>query len=230
MKPYRHIFFDLDHTLWDYDTNAAMALYELFDQHQFHNSGMQKENFVNHFFEVNDELWSLYNRSQIQREDIRERRFATVFERLKVKPAIVPQHFDAEYVGLCPTKKAVFEGAHEVLDYLKSKYCLHIITNGFDDVQERKLNSAGLRNYFDVIVTSENSGSRKPSVEIFEMALGRSGASLAESIMIGDNLESDILGARNFGMDHVWFNPGKLKATIPPTYEISALAELRNLL
>ena len=231
MKNYQHVFFDLDHTLWDYDTNAVAALHELYDHYRFaHISHFDKDSFVHHFFEVNNELWSLYNRHQLQREEIRERRFATVFERLKVKIDIPPQQFDFEYVELCPTKEAVFEGAHDILDYLKGRYKLHIITNGFDDVQTIKMKSAKLDHYFDVIVTSENSKSRKPAAAIFHNALERSGARLEESLMIGDNLESDIQGARDFGMDHVWFNPAKMKSDFPPTYEIQTLNQLRNLL
>ncbi|KOF03779.1 hypothetical protein OB69_04230 [Roseivirga seohaensis subsp. aquiponti] len=231
MKNYQHIFFDLDHTLWDYDTNAMTALHELYDHYRFeHITHFDKDTFVQHFFQVNNELWSLFNKHQIQREQIRERRFATIFERLNAKLDIIPQQLDCEYVELCPTKEAVFEGAHDVLDYLKERYQLHIITNGFDDVQTIKMKSAKLDHYFDVIVTSENSNSRKPSAPIFEQALQRAGAKLNESIMIGDNLESDIQGARNFGMDHIWFNPTKLTSDFPPTYEIQMLSQLRNLL
>ncbi|MGW8121505.1 YjjG family noncanonical pyrimidine nucleotidase [Roseivirga echinicomitans] len=231
MKNYKHIFFDLDHTLWDYDTNAQLALHELYDHYKFEQHvPFNKDTFVQSFFEVNNELWSLFNRHQIQREHIRERRFATIFERLKTKIHIIPQQLDFEYVELCPTKSAVFEGAHDILDYLKERYQLHIITNGFDDVQTIKMKSAKLDHYFDVIVTSENSMSRKPSAPIFEQALQRTGAILNESIMIGDNLESDIQGARDFGMDHVWFNPTKQTSDFPPTYEIQMLSQLRNLL
>uniref|UniRef100_UPI00404849BD YjjG family noncanonical pyrimidine nucleotidase n=1 Tax=Roseivirga sp. TaxID=1964215 RepID=UPI00404849BD len=231
MKKYKHIFFDLDHTLWDYDANAALALHELYDQYEISKiADCTKEQFVAQFFEVNESIWDLYNKHQIERAHIRERRFATIFDRLNIRLHIPPQQFDIEYVDLCPTKENVFEGTHDILNYLKEDYRLHIITNGFDDVQFTKMKCAKIDHYFDVVVTSENSKSRKPAPEIFELALSKSGAALYESIMIGDNLDSDILGARNFGMDHVWFNPEKKLSQIPPTYEIEALYQLRNLL
>lgn len=231
LKKYNHIFFDLDHTLWDYDANAALALHELYDHYEFSRiSDCSKEQFVNLFFEVNQSIWDLYNRHAIERSYIRETRFATIFDKLNIKLAIAPQQFDIEYVELCPRKENVFDGAHEILEYLKADYQLHVITNGFDDVQYTKMKSAKIDHYFDVVVTSENSNSRKPAPEIFQLALAKSGAHLSESIMIGDNLDSDILGARNFGMDHIWFNPERKISPIPPTFEIQALHQLRNLL
>jgi putative hydrolase of the HAD superfamily len=231
LKKYNHIFFDLDHTLWDYDVNAGLALHELFDHYDFPKvTDCTKEQFVSLFFEVNHAIWDLYNEHKIDRAYIRETRFATIFEQLNIKLNITPQQFDIEYVLLCPQKENVFEGAHDILDYLRENYQLHIITNGFDDVQYTKMKSAKIDHYFDVVITSENSNSRKPAPEIFQLALSQSGAALGESIMIGDNLISDIMGARDFGMDHVWFNPEKKQTLIPPTYEIQALHQLRSLL
>lgn len=231
MSKYKHVFFDLDHTLWDYDTNASQALFELYDQHSLSRiNRFGKEELANTFFEVNYELWDLYNAGKIHRPDIRKHRFPTIFERLGAAVADLPPTLEMEYIALAPTKSATFENAHHVLTHLKEKYELHVITNGFDDIQSTKLKSSSLDQYFDVIVTSETTAYRKPDKEIFELAMNRAGASLEESIMIGDNLESDIQGAINVGMDHVWFNPTKVSTEATVQHEIENLIALKSIL
>lgn len=231
MRNYKHIFFDLDHTLWDYDANAREALYELYDRYGFGQLGLfEKELLADTFFEVNEGLWDLYNQSKIQRRDIRERRFPAIFQKLDASLEHMPYRIEEEYIALSPTKSKTFDAAHEVLDYLSQQYKLHIITNGFDDIQATKLSSSQLDHYFDVVVTSESSKMRKPDPRIFELALDKSKARLEESIMIGDNLDSDIAGAINTGMDHVWFNPGNIATDREVQYEIQNLIELKSIL
>ncbi len=231
MSKYKHIFFDLDHTLWDYDTNASEALFELFDKHQLDKlDRFDKKDLAKTFFEVNYDLWDLYNVGAIQRPDIRERRFPTIFERLGANRADVPPNFEIEYVSLAPTKSATFDGAHDILEYLSVKYELHVITNGFDDIQTIKLESSNMDRFFDVIITSETTAYRKPDKEIFELAMDRAGAQLEHSMMIGDNLESDIKGAINVGMDHVWFNPEGNDGRLTVQHEIQNLIQLKGIL
>lgn len=231
MTKYKHIFFDLDHTLWDYDTNATEALGDLYDKHQFEELGLfGKPDLAKIFFEVNYELWDLYDQGRIQRAGIRDLRFKTIFERLGALPLHMPSNIENEYIALAPTKDKTFDQAHDVLDYLSGKYQLHIITNGFSDIQTTKMESARLTDYFDVIVTSETTAYRKPDKEIFELAMDRAKASLAESIMIGDNLSSDIAGAKNVGMDHVWFNPTNNSAKEHVQHEIENLIALKTIL
>lgn len=231
LSKYKHIFFDLDHTLWDYDTNASQSLFELFEKHRLDKlDRFSKEDLAKTFFEVNYDLWDLYNVGKIQRPDIRERRFPAIFERLGANRADVPLTFELEYVSLAPTKSGTFDGAHDILEYLSERYELHIITNGFDDIQATKLESSKLDHFFDVIITSETTAYRKPDKEIFELAMDRAGALLEQSIMIGDNLESDIRGAKNIGMDHVWFNPIKSTSQDSIQHEIQNLIELKSIL
>ncbi len=231
MSKYKHVFFDLDHTLWDYDANATDSLYELYERYDFYSLGVfGKSDLARTFFEVNYELWDLYNEHKIHRADIRKRRFPAIFERLGAMVEDMPKNLETEYVALCPTKDKTFKHAHAVLDYLSGKYNLHVITNGFDDIQETKLKSSGIRAYFDVIVTSETANNRKPSKEIFELALNLSNAQVQESIMIGDNLGSDIQGAINVGMDHIWFNPHGTKTDKPIQHEIENLLQLKTIL
>lgn len=231
MRAYQHIFFDLDHTLWDYEANAAEALFELYDQHDLGKKGMfSKAELVRTFFEVNDMLWDAYNHHRIQRKDLRERRFPTIFKRLGLPIEKRPKSIETDYIALAPTKSAVFEDAHEVLDYLAGKYELHIITNGFNDIQGTKMASSGISHYFKEIITSETASFRKPDPRIFQLAMDRSGAMSTHSLMIGDNLKADIGGARNFGMDQVFFNPKRFAHTEKVTYEITRLKELKTML
>lgn len=231
MKTYQHIFFDLDHTLWDYEGNAGEALEELYDHYDLGTKGMfTKAEFIRTFFEVNDMLWDDYNHHRIQRKDLRERRFPTIFKRLGLPMDLRPKHIEREYIALSPTKDKVFDYAHELLDYLSTRYELHIITNGFNDIQSTKMSSSKIDHYFKAIVTSETAGFRKPDPRIFQLALDMSGAVVGHSLMVGDNLKADIGGARDFGMDQVFFNPGRKSHTALVTYEVAGLKELMNLL
>lgn len=231
MSLYQHVFFDLDHTLWDYDANASEALFELYDKYRFEELGtFSKEELVNTFFEVNYELWDLYNYHRISRADIRKRRFPRIFQRLSTGLEHLPAALEMEYIALAPTKSRVFPHSHEVLDYLKSKYQLHVITNGFDDIQATKIASSQFQDYFGHIITSESSKSRKPNPKIFEVAFELTGADEFNSIMIGDNLNSDIAGAKRMGMDYVWFNPQKIETNVDVQREISNLLELKTIL
>jgi putative hydrolase of the HAD superfamily len=231
LKTYQHIFFDLDHTLWDYEGNAGEALQELYDHHDLGTKGMfSKAELIRTFFDVNDMLWDDYNHHRIQRKDLRERRFPTIFKRLGLPLELRPKNIENEYIALSPTKDKVFDHAHELLDYLSTRYELHIITNGFNDIQSTKMASSKIDHYFKAIITSETAGFRKPDPRIFQLALDMSGAVVSDSLMIGDNLRADIGGARDFGMDQVFFNPGRKSHTAQVTYEVARLKELMSLL
>ena len=231
MTKYKHLFFDLDHTLWDYDTNAAESLTELHYHHQLEErSGFSAEQLVNAFIKANELLWNDYNLSKIGREDIRKNRFPMIYQMLDADLETLPEGIEDQYITLCPSKSATFPFAHQVLDDLKGRYQLHLITNGFDDIQSTKMKSAGLADYFDLIVTSETAGFRKPETGIFEFALNQTGARRRDSLMIGDNLVADIGGARNYGIDQVFFNPKRISHNDLVTFEISSLNELVSFL
>lgn len=231
MSTYKHIFFDLDHTLWDYDANATVSLTELYHAHGMSGYGrFSVEQMVDKFFEVNTELWELYNAHKIGKDDIRAMRFPRIFEKMNVPLSFIPNGFEDEYVALCPTKTKTFPNAHDTLAYLKEKYKLHIITNGFNSIQKCKLESAGLAQYFETVVTSESSEARKPHPKIFEFAFQLTGATPNDSLMIGDNLTSDIAGAINVKMDHIWFNPQKKRSNIEIDQEVVNLLSLKDLL
>ncbi len=232
---YQSVFFDLDHTLWDYDKNAEDTLVALYDKHDLSQLGARSAgDFVTHFLAVNDELWSQFNVGKISKSFLRNERFTQVFERSGIElNGLAPgfsQVFSREFLVECPLRSAVIEGTVEILEYLKNNYHLHIITNGFEETQTVKMKSAGILEYFDKVITSEKAGFKKPAAGIFYYALKHSRAELNTSIFIGDNLQTDIKGARDYGMDHVFFNPREVRPDVSPTYEITRLDQLKDIL
>jgi putative hydrolase of the HAD superfamily len=232
MKKYEHILFDLDHTLWDFDKNSSETLHELYDYYSFDKLGkFTEEMFVEKFMEVNNELWSLYDKNKIDRIYLRRERFKMVLTRLGVDEHHVPPEIGEVYLQICPVKPHVVPDAFEILDYLKDNgYKLHVVTNGFDDVQDVKLRSSNLKFYFDHIVTSETAGHKKPNPDFFEYTLSLIGSTRKDCIMIGDNPETDIKGALSIDLDVIFFNPKKLPHDFVVTYEITALKELKDIL
>lgn len=232
MKAYRHLFFDLDHTLWDFETNAHETLEQLFAEYDLARHGLFSfAEFSARYRDVNHALWRLYQSNKVTQKQLREVRFVRTLTRLGVAEADVPTDMSARFTDILPYKAAVFPHTHDVLGYLQGKgYRLHLITNGFEDVQHIKLKSSDLTRYFEEVITSEHSGHLKPDPRMFAHALARTGATAAESLMVGDNLECDVLGAYNAGIDQVYFNPDKRRHFAETTYEISSLAELRDFL
>jgi putative hydrolase of the HAD superfamily len=228
---YRHIFFDLDHTIWDFDKNAEEALQELYIIHRLAAIGLPSaELFIETYTRNNHKLWAQYHVGQITKDYLREARFRTTFLELGLPPEVIPAGFEDEYVKLCPTKTNLFAGAHEVLSYLQSKYKLHLISNGFKESTEIKIAGTGIGGYFENIIISEVIGINKPDKAIFEHALNLAGAIKEESIMIGDSLEADVRGAMNFGMDAIYFNPMGLPKPNDVKVEIRRLKELIKML
>lgn len=232
MKPYRHLFFDLDHTLWDFETNAHETLRQLYTDYDLGQYGtFSFEQFNSRYSEVNHALWRLYQANKLTQKQLRETRFLRTLTKLGVAEADIPADISDRFTDILPHKSAVFPHTHEVLGYLQGKgYALHLITNGFEDMQYTKLASSRLTDYFQEIITSEASGCLKPDPRMFAHALGRAGATAAESLMVGDNLECDVLGAYNSGIDQVYFNPARRRHFAQTTYEIASLNELREFL
>lgn len=231
MKKYKCVLFDLDHTLWDYETNSEETLRSLFRQFRLQEKGVTSFHyFFETFCRINLGLWDLYDRGLIGQDIIRKERFHKVFMETGVDDRALSLQFSAVYLAELPKKENLLPHARETLDYLKVKYPMVIVTNGFDEIQATKLMSAGIHGYFQHIVTSQRAGSKKPSQEIFSFALDEAGHSHADSIMIGDNLQTDIAGARAAGIDTVYFNPGGKPHSEPVTFEIESLLQLRTLL
>jgi putative hydrolase of the HAD superfamily len=231
IKIYKHIFFDLDHTIWDFDKNAEETLHELYGTHKLSDIGLHSaELFIETYTRNNHRLWAEYHTGKITKDELREARFKKTFTELGVDPNQIPDSFEDEYVKLCPTKTNLFPHAHETLQYLQGKYTLHLITNGFKESQDLKISNTNIRGYFTHIIISEIIGINKPDKAIFEHALKLAGAQMHESLMIGDSLEADVYGALNFGMDAIYFNPFNLPKPGDVPLQVTHLKELTLLL
>jgi putative hydrolase of the HAD superfamily len=231
LKKYKHLFFDLDHTLWDFETNSHETLHEVFYNHQLHERLTPDfDAFYERYSYHNKKLWDRYNHGYIRQEELRWKRMWHALLDFKNGDEKLAKHLSSEYLQILPTKKALFPYALEIVQYLVTKqYVLHMITNGFEDVQWGKLRNSGIEQYFDEVITSERAMALKPHAEIFAFALQKTGAALEESIMIGDNLDADIGGAMRFGMDTVFVNHIGEKTNIKPTFTIYHLQELEEI-
>lgn len=226
----KDIFFDLDHTLWDFEKNAAETLTELFDTYRFSVFGFgSAEHFIETYNRNNHRLWAQYHRGEISKSELREARFADTFRELGVDPIHFPMAFEADYLRLCPQKTHLFPNVHETLGYLQERYALHLISNGFGDAAETKVTRCNLKKYFSTIVISEVVGVHKPHPEIFHYAVSNAKTAILHSVMIGDSIEADIRGAQNIGMDAICFNPQGAEMPKDVKQSIGALHELVGL-
>ncbi|MDR7129439.1 putative hydrolase of the HAD superfamily [Algoriphagus sp. 4150] len=231
MKTYQHLFFDLDHTLWDYDRNVQESLSELFLHYKLEKLGiLSSQSFIESFYAVNFKLWNAYDKGEMHKEELRTTRFPRIFEHAGVMDALIPEEFEGDFMHRTSSKPHLFPHTIEILEYLKPKYKLNVITNGFDESQAKKMNSSGLSDYFELVVTSETTGYKKPDPKIFQYALEQAGARKENSLMIGDSPVSDIQGAQGAGIDQVFFNPLGKSIHLKPTYTISHLKELKDIL
>jgi putative hydrolase of the HAD superfamily len=229
---YTHLFFDLDHTLWDFDANARETLLELHTHLKLHERGVHDfEGFYKTYLQHNAKLWDRYRKGFIRQEELRLKRMWLTLLDFRIADEDLTREMSNRFLDLLPTRTLLFPDTTDVLDYLRAKgYSLHIITNGFEKTQHSKLKHSGLDGYFKNIITSEGSNSIKPQPEIFEYALAKAGTTVAESLMIGDTLDVDIAGAMSVGMDQVHVNYNDAPQDLTPTYTIRALKELQAFL
>lgn len=221
------VFFDLDHTLWDFEKNSALAFEHILAEN---NVNVDVGRFVALHVPINAGYWKLFRDGAITQQQLRYGRLKDVFDALEYEVADELIHkLSEEYIATLPTNNHLYEGAVEILDYLKPKYSLHIITNGFHHVQEGKIKNANLGHYFDTVTNSDLAGCKKPHRDIFEYALNVSGADRAHSVMIGDCIEADVQGALNCGIDAIYFNEHGLDAD-PSVIQVNHLLQLKDLL
>ncbi len=224
---YKHIFFDLDRTLWDFEENSNETLLELCNKYNIASRGISDYNeFITKYKLHNEHLWALYRENKISQKKLRSQRFHNTLLDFGIDDFKLSEKIGLDYIEICPKKTKLFPYVLEVLNYLKHKYYLHIITNGFEKTQLIKLKCSALMPFFLNIITSEKIGFKKPNPKIFEYALQKSQAIKSESIYVGDDLEVDILGCQNFGIDGIFFNPQKTPHKEKVTYEISSLSQL----
>lgn len=228
---YRHLFFDLDHTLWDFDANSRHTLYEMYHSMELAQRGVHDfELFHKNYLAHNDKLWERYRNGYIKVDELRVKRMWHTLLDFRIGDESLAQQMSVEFLDKLPTRTLLFPHTIEVLDYLRGKgYGLHLITNGFEKTQHSKLQHSGLAGYFKEVITSEGSNSLKPKKEIFEYAMSRVSCTEKECIMIGDSLEVDIQGAMNAGMDQVFVNHLCVDCDIQPTYIVRSLIELKGI-
>ncbi len=231
VKKPEHLFFDLDHTLWDFETNSRLALADIYVLFGLEGRGIAEvAHFKTVYRGINEMLWKAYRMGNIRKNELRVLRFAKTLEHFGVRDLVLAEKIGDAYVEISPQKTTLMPNTLDVLDHLAGKYRMHIITNGFEEVQHIKLERSGLAGYFTEVITSEMASARKPDPEVFHLAMAMAGANAAASMMIGDDIEADVLGARNVGMHHVYYNPGQKPHEHALPFEIKDLDELRNLL
>lgn len=231
---YTDLFIDFDDTLYDTHGNTVVALRELFDALQlgrwFPDAGV----FYDRYWEANIDLWTRYSRGEITRDYLiveRFRRPLSYGQGLDPTAAYCLKASDL-FLDFCSSKPGLVEGARELMDYLKARgYRLHMCSNGFHEVQYKKLRACGLQDHFDTIILSEDAGANKPSPQFFDYAVQQSKAPKATTLMIGDNFQTDILGAKHYGLSVAYFNRyPDYPAAEPVDYEVTALAQLMEIL
>ena len=223
----KHIFFDLDHTLWDFESNSKKAFETIFIKNEV---DIDFNDFISTYSPINHKYWKLYREDKVSKEDLKYGRLIETFDTLQYKTSESLIHtLSKEYIDYLPNHNLLFDGAIDILNYLKPKYQMHIITNGFEEVQHKKMHNSDLLPFFDQIITSEEVGVKKPNPKIFNYALEKSKAIANESIMIGDNFEADILGAKSVGM-HTIFCEFNGEIATEKVITVNKLSEIKNYL
>lgn len=231
LKKYKHIFFDLDRTLWDFDAAAEVAFERIYEQYNLNSLGIPSAHeFHEVYHPLNERLWELYREDKITKADLNRTRFLKPLEHYGIHDVKLADHLSEDYVYWSPRIVRLMPGTMELLEYLKPKYHLHLITNGFEEVQDTKLTLSGMKPYFETLTVSEEVGVKKPNPEIFQYALNKAHATAEESLMIGDEMAVDIDGARAAGIDTVLFNPRGEKIEGTRTFEVRNLQEIKQIL
>ncbi len=230
MKHYKHIFFDLDRTLWDFDSNSAETLLEILDTFGLNALVTDKQKWIADYQRHNLYVWNLYESRKITKTELRLERFRLLFDDFGISNQSLMNDVSEYYSLIAPTKGMLMPYTLEVLAYLAPQYKLYILSNGFYQVQLQKMEASGINHFFEKIFTSDRLGVAKPDKRIFEESMKSSNARKDQSIFVGENFETDIRGAKLFGIDQVWYNHDQVQIEEKPTYEIDNLLELKTIL
>jgi putative hydrolase of the HAD superfamily len=224
----KHVFFDLDHTLWDFEKNSDLAFQKIFKKQKIE---LNLNNFLEVYKPLNLQYWKLYREEKVTKSELRYQRLKKTFDAVNysISDILIDEIAD-QYIEFLPHFNYLFDGTFEILDYLKEKYSLHIITNGFEEIQTKKMESSKISHYFNAIITSESVGVKKPNPKVFYHALKVAGAKQENSIMIGDSIEADVLGALNIGVDAIHCNFDNKKNIDYNFKSITSLLELKQYL
>lgn len=231
MIKYSHILFDLDHTLWDTHTNARQTIMEMFSHFQLEQRGITNpQKFISIYININEQLWTQYSLNQIEKTELRFGRFRHTLNEFGIGDETLVEEMSNYFAEYTPQKSALIENAKDLLDFLSGKYQLHIVTNGFREAQHSKLKSSGIESYFNNVFISEEIGFNKPHGKFFEFVLNEINAQKENVLMVGDNLEADVAGAANAGIDCVFYNPQKISHQYSVAHDITSLQQLKEFL
>jgi putative hydrolase of the HAD superfamily len=231
MQQYKNLFIDLDDTLYDFSGASRESFMETYDLLHYERFFDSFDHYLSIYEPYNLELWRIYGEGKITKAELNRRRYSHPLEVVGINDQELADRFCREALGRIPTKNKLIEGAIELLEYLRPKYRMYILSNGFTELQSHKMRTTGIDKYFDALILSEEIGVNKPNRELFEYALQKSASDVKESIMIGDMFETDIVGAANIGMEQIYFNPKKKDDnTFAPTYMVTELLQIKDIL
>ena len=231
MQRYKNLFIDLDDTIYDFSAASRESFHETYDLLHYERYFDSFEQYMQIYEPYNLELWRIYGEGKITKAELNRRRYLHPLETVGVNDPQLAETFCHEALGRIPTKNKLVDGAMELLEYLKPKYRMHILSNGFKELQSHKMRTSGILHYFDSLILSEDIGINKPRRELFEYALQKSGSQVNESIMIGDMFDTDIAGAAGVGMEQIYYNPKEKKGhPFTPTYEVNHLLQIKEIL
>ncbi len=230
-KNIKHVFFDLDRTLWDFKSNSREVLTEIYNKMNLANRGVRSVmDFITTYERINEQMWEAYRTGNLSKEKLRYGRFEKVLLIFGIQSDSLGVEIGKYYIEHSPYKVGLFDHSHEILEYLSKKYELHIITNGFEEVQHVKLKESKLLDYFKSIITSEAAAAKKPDIKIFKYSEEQTGAKSHECIIIGDDVVADIEGGKNAGWKAIHFDPHREHEKVADANTIYHLSELEMLL
>ncbi|CAG5082551.1 YjjG family noncanonical pyrimidine nucleotidase [Parvicella tangerina] len=230
-KSITHIFFDLDRTLWDFESNSHDELMAIWKRNGLHQKGISlPEEFIKVYKQINEECWEAYRKDEMTKDVLRSERFRRTLAYYGIDDSTLSEEIGIQYVSNSPQRTKLVDHSYELLDYLSNKYELHMITNGFEEVQHIKLANADLDKYFGEVITSEMAGVKKPAQKIFDLAIEKSGAAPASSVYVGDDLVVDVLGAINAGWHAIYYNPHRVTHNHSTLADVQCLSEIKAVL
>ena len=231
MQKYKHLFIDLDDTLWDIHQNSKECLEEIYNDYGYNNYYETFHDYYNVYMPSNHHLWGLYREGKIDKDELIVERFLVPVREFGIDDAVYAKNLSDDFLERTTLKTKLVDGTMDLLNYLKPKYQMHILSNGFREVQYKKIENSGLSPYFDKIILSDEIGINKPHAQFFTHALQKTNAAHSETIMIGDSWDADIVGAYNSNIDQLWFNPeGHSPNVFTPTYCVKTLYEIKGIL
>lgn len=231
MQLYKHLFIDLDDTLWDIHRNSKECLLEIYNDYGYNKFYETFDDYYNVYMPSNHHLWGLYRNGAISKDELIIERFLVPVREFGIDDADYAKKLSGDFLERTTFKTKLVDGTLDLLEYLKPKYQMHILSNGFGEVQYKKIENSGLKPYFDKIILSDDAGINKPHAEFFTYAFEQTKADPAETLMIGDSWDADIVGAYNSSIHQIWFNPEELQPNgFTPTYCVKTLAEIKEIL